>query len=143
MATHAIGPPLQLSQKANFMISFDIMNLPKDFVPNAYEYFEQLRQESPIHWNSDGSLILTRYEDIVAVYRNPDVWSSEKKSVFKPKFGAQSLLYEHHTTSLVFRDPPDHTRIRRLFQPRSLVSSRQFRAKITSLRKNEHLIHSC
>ena len=108
------------------MISFDIMKLPNDFVPNAYEYFEQLRQESPIHWNSDGSLILTRYEDIVAVYRNPDVWSSDKKAVFKPKFGAQSLLYEHHTTSLVFRDPPDHTRIRRLFQhaftPKALIA---------------------
>ena len=23
----------------------------------------------------------------------------------------------HHTTSVVFRDPPDHTRIRRLFAP--------------------------
>ena len=35
---------------------------------------------------------------------------------FRPKFGA-SPLYEHHTTSVVFRDPPDHTRIRKLFAP--------------------------
>ncbi len=27
---------------------------------------------------------------------------------------AASLLYEHHTTSLVFNDPPAHTRVRRL-----------------------------
>jgi len=94
---------------------FDIMNLPKDFVPRAYSYFEALRTDSPIHQNSDGSYILTRYDDLVAVYRNPEVWSSDKKVDFEPKFGASSL-YEHHTTSLVFNDPPDHTRIRKLFQ---------------------------
>src|SRR5439155_1101256 len=43
-------------------------------------------------------------------------WSSDKRVEFAPKFGA-SPLYEHHTTSVVFRDPPDHTRIRRLFAP--------------------------
>jgi cytochrome P450 len=108
------------------MTTFDLMNLPGDFVPNAYKYFDVLRAESPVHWNSDGSVILTRYEDIVSVYRNPQTWSSEKRAVFAPKFGTQSPLYEHHTTSLVFRDPPDHTRIRKLFQhaftPKSLAA---------------------
>ena len=33
---------------------------------------------------------------------------------FAPKYGAGSLLYEHHTTSLVFNDPPLHTRVRKL-----------------------------
>ncbi|HSW23713.1 MAG TPA: cytochrome P450, partial [Burkholderiaceae bacterium] len=31
-----------------------------------------------------------------------------------PKFGAGTPLHEHHTTSLVFSDPPLHTRVRRL-----------------------------
>ena len=101
---------------AEFDISqFDLMDLPEDYVPNAYDYFARLRDESPIHPNSDGSFVLTRYEDLVAAYRDPAVWSSDKKDEFKPKFG-DSPLYEHHTTSLVFRDPPDHTRIRKLFQ---------------------------
>jgi cytochrome P450 len=30
-----------------------------------------------------------------------------------PKYGA-SPLYAHHTTSLVFNDPPLHTRVRKL-----------------------------
>ena len=93
----------------------DILNLPDDFVANAYGYYAALRERSPIHRNSDGSFMLTRYDDLVAVYRDPEVWSSDKKIDFKPKFG-NSPLYEHHTTSLVFRDPPDHTRIRKLFQ---------------------------
>ena len=95
--------------------SFDLMNLPSDFVPEAYRYFATLRVHSPIHRNSDGSFVLSRYDDLVTAYRNPAVWSSDKKLDFKPKF-ADSPLYEHHTTSVVFCDPPDHTRIRKLFQ---------------------------
>ena len=39
--------------------------------------------------------------------------SSDKKVEFRPKFG-DSPLYQHHTTSLVFNDPPLHTRVRRI-----------------------------
>ena len=46
-------------------------------------------------------------------YKNTKVFSSDKKKEFAPKYG-DSLLYEHHTTSLVFNDPPAHTRVRRL-----------------------------
>jgi cytochrome P450 len=56
---------------------------------------------------------LTRYDDLVAAYKNTKAFSSDKKKEFSPKYGA-SLLYEHHTTSLVFNDPPAHTRVRRL-----------------------------
>ncbi|MBT4046246.1 MAG: cytochrome P450 [Rhodospirillaceae bacterium] len=94
---------------------FDLMDLPADYVPNAHSYFAALRQASPIHRNRDGSYILTRYDDLVTAYRDPRVWSSDKKAAFGPKFGT-SPLFEHHTTSLVFVDPPDHTRIRKLFQ---------------------------
>ena len=94
---------------------FDLLNLPEDFVPDPYRYFAALRARDPVHANSDGSFVLTRYDDLVAAYRDPSVWSSDKKLDFKPKYG-DSPLYEHHTTSLVFRDPPDHTRIRKLFQ---------------------------
>jgi cytochrome P450 len=97
------------------LAGFDMMKLPPDYVENAYGYFAALREDSPLHPNSDGSFVISRYDDLVSVYRNPKVWSSDKKAEFKPKFG-DSLLYEHHTTSLVFRDPPDHTRIRKLFQ---------------------------
>ncbi|MGO1117206.1 cytochrome P450 [Rhodovibrionaceae bacterium A322] len=95
--------------------SFDLTDLPSDYIANPYRYFAALRQTSPVHLMADGSYLLTRYADMVAVYRDPDVWSSDKKQDFWPKFG-DSPLYEHHTTSVVFRDRPDHTRIRALFQ---------------------------
>ena len=54
--------------------------------------------------------LLTRYDDCLAVYRNSK-FSSDKRRLFGSKFGA-SPLFEHHTTSLVFNDPPYQTRVR-------------------------------
>ena len=104
--------------------SFDLFNPPSDFIDNVYKYYNLLREKSPIHKNSDGSYILTSYKDLVGVYRNFKIWSSDKKTEFGAKFGA-SPLFEHHTTSVVFVDPPDHTRIRKIFQqsftPKSIL----------------------
>ena len=103
---------------------FDLYNPPEDLVEKAYLYYSQLRENNPIHENSDGSFIVTSYETLVDIYKNHQLWSSDKKEEFKPKFG-NSLLYEHHTTSVVFTDQPDHTRIRKIFQhaftPRALA----------------------
>ena len=95
--------------------SFDLYNPPTDFIDNVYKYYKLLREKSPIHRNPDGSYVLTTYKDLVNVYRNFKIWSSDKKTEFGAKFGA-SPLFEHHTTSVVFVDPPDHTRIRKIFQ---------------------------
>ena len=95
--------------------SFDLYNPPTDFIDNVYKYYKLLREKSPIHKNPDGSYVLTTYKEIVSVYRNFKIWSSDKKTEFGTKFGA-SPLFEHHTTSVVFVDPPDHTRIRKIFQ---------------------------
>ena len=95
--------------------SFDLYNPPTDFIDNVYKYYKLLREKSPIHKNPDGSYVLTTYKDLVTVYRNFKIWSSDKKTEFGAKFGA-SPLFEHHTTSVVFVDPPDHTRIRKIFQ---------------------------
>ena len=69
-----------------------------------------------MHRCPDGSIFLTRYDDVAAVYQDHQRFVSDKQVEFAPKFG-DTPLYEHHTTSVVFRDPPDHTRIRRLFAP--------------------------
>jgi len=61
----------------------------------------------------DGSYFLTRHADLLTVYRDTVTFSSDKKVEFAPKYGP-SPLYEHHTTSLVFNDPPLHSRVRRI-----------------------------
>ena len=59
-------------------------------------------------------MFLTRFDDLAAIYRDAQKFSSDKHVEFAPKYGAGSPLFEHHTTSLVFNDPPLHTRVRKL-----------------------------
>lgn len=93
--------------------NFNLTNLSAEFYQNPYPFYQALRTTAPLKRMPDGSYFLTRYEDIQAVYKNPKLFSSDKQKEFKPKYG-DSPLYEHHTTSLVFNDPPLHTRVRKL-----------------------------
>jgi len=93
--------------------SFDLEKLTPEFYANPYPTYRALRQNEPLKPMPNGSYFLTRYDDLVAAYKNTKAFSSDKRKEFLPKYG-HSLLYEHHTTSLVFNDPPAHTRVRRL-----------------------------
>ena len=99
---------------ANWAAAFDPTRLPSGYFDNPYPYLEALRSHAPVHRCPDGSIYLTRHADLFAVYRDPRRFSSDKKEQFKPLLG-DSPLYEHHTTSLVFNDPPLHTHVRRAF----------------------------
>jgi cytochrome P450 len=93
--------------------AFDLERLPPEFYDDPYPIYTELRREAPQHLCPDGSWFLTRYADLDAIYRDRRAFSSDKKIVFAPKFGDGTPLFEHHTTSLVFNDPPYHTRVRR------------------------------
>jgi cytochrome P450 len=92
---------------------FDIEKLTAQFYADPYPTYRALREHEPVKRMSNGSYFLTRYDDLVSAYKNTKSFSSDKKKEFAPKYGA-SLLFEHHTTSLVLNDPPAHTRVRRL-----------------------------
>ncbi|MFM6986301.1 MAG: cytochrome P450 [Hydrogenophaga sp.] len=93
---------------------FDLRALPADFLANPYPVYAALRETEPVRRMPDRSLFLTRHADLMAVYRDATVFSSDKHVEFGPKYGVDSPLYAHHTTSLVFNDPPLHTRVRKL-----------------------------
>ncbi len=95
-------------------MEFDLTRLPQGFHDDPYPVYRALREADPVHILPDGSLFLTRHADCVAVYRDPVLYSSDKQAEFAPKFGDGTPLYTHHTTSLVFNNPPLHTRVRRL-----------------------------
>src|SRR6201995_3727287 len=93
--------------------SFDLERLTPEFYADPYPTYRALRENDPVKRMPNGSYFLTRYDDLVTTYKNTKTFSSDKKKEFAPKYG-NSPLYEHHTTSLVFNDPPIHTRVRRL-----------------------------
>jgi hypothetical protein len=92
----------------------DLTNLPPGFHENPFPHYDRLLFEAPICPQPDGSVILSRHADLTHVYKDTGTFTSDKRTVFKPKFGPDSPLFEHHTTSLVFNDPPLHSRVRRI-----------------------------
>ena len=125
--TSHITPPLSADRANEIAQSLDLRALPADFLNNPYPVYAALRQAEPFKRMPDGSYFLTRHADLVAVYRDAKVFSSDKQVEFGPKYnhapfnqppyttpGGVAPLFEHHTNSLVFNDPPLHTRVRRL-----------------------------
>jgi hypothetical protein len=97
---------------ADAVRDFQLTRVPAAFLDDPYPWYAALRAHDPLHALEGGGVFLSRYEDALAVYRAPQA-SSDKRAEFSPKLG-DSPLYEHHTTSLVFNDPPLHTRVRRI-----------------------------
>jgi cytochrome P450 len=93
---------------------FDLANPPAVFVENPFPFYDALLEQAPVLRQPDGSVLLCRHADLDRVYRDTTLYSSDKKKAFGPKFGVDSPLFEHHTTSLVFNDPPLHTRVRKI-----------------------------
>ncbi|MBB5503997.1 cytochrome P450 [Paraburkholderia atlantica] len=105
--------PPTASDASSLARDFDLRDLSPAFYADPYPIYRALRTYEPIRRMPDGSLFLTRFRDVQAVYRDPQTFSSDKTVEFRPKYG-DSPLYAHHTTSLVFNDPPRHTRVRKL-----------------------------
>jgi cytochrome P450 len=86
---------------------------PLGFIDDPYPFYAALREHAPRHRLATDAWLLTRYDDVAAVYRHAAA-SSDKQREFGAKFGRGTPLFEHHTTSLVFNDAPLHIRVRRL-----------------------------
>jgi cytochrome P450 len=104
------------------------------FLVNPYPLYARLREEDPVHWDSDANnvWVLTRHADVVASLRDPrfsaqrfmpsDEWIPEE---LRARLGR--ALYAV-SRQLLFIDPPDHTRLRglanRAFLPRVVEAMR-------------------
>jgi len=121
----AAAPAMGAVRAQQIADTFDLRALPADFYANPYPVYDLLRANQPVRQMPDGSWFLTRYADLTAVYRDAKAFSSDKKIEFAPKYlhapwtddtdpDTVTPLFAHHTTSLVFNDPPLHTRVRKL-----------------------------
>ena len=114
-----------MSTSAELARDFEITALPLGFADDPFPVYRALLEHAPLKHFADGSVMLSRWADLDRVYRDTKTFSSDKKVEFLPKFG-RSPLYEHHTTSLVFNDPPLHTRVRKIMvgamTPRALTA---------------------
>lgn len=97
------------------------LNSP-EFANNPYPLYQALRESAPVYWSEAWRCwILTRYDDIQAVLRDPPRFTSLERltSTVKPDIPEAvweqiQPLVRHYSSGLVNVDPPDHTRLRNL-----------------------------
>lgn len=106
--------------------------------------FAELRKTAPVWWNAQpagstvfddgGYWVITRHEDIKAISRNNDVWSThEKGAVMRFPEGMTAEQLELTKALLINHDAPEHTRLRKLvsklFTPRAVSGLEEKLAK--------------
>jgi cytochrome P450 len=109
-----ITPTISVHAAQAIAAELDLRNPPAAFYSNPYPVYQALREFEPVRHMPDGSVLITRYKDLIQVYKDAHTFSSDKKIEFTPKFGDAPHLLEHHTTSLIFNDPPLHTQVRQI-----------------------------
>lgn len=88
---------------------------------DPFPVFAQLRENDPVHWSAAmKAWIVTRYDDVKRVAVANSDMSADRLAPFFAAAPAESRgNYANLATYLgnwmVFRDPPEHTRLRRLF----------------------------
>jgi cytochrome P450 len=88
---------------------------------NPYPVFRRLRDEDPCHWSPRlKSWVLTRYDDVkrVCLDREGQLSSDRLRPFFASLPGAEASrigdIVRYLSLWMVFTDPPQHTRLRRL-----------------------------
>jgi cytochrome P450 len=105
------------------------------FLVDPFPVYRRLRDEDPAHWNAAlKAWVLTRYDDVKRVCLDSAMSSDRLRPFFAtlpgPEAARMAELIRILTLWMVFRDPPEHTRLRRL-------ASRVFHVRsINALRPN-------
>jgi cytochrome P450 len=105
-------------------MEFDLTD-PECFArQDPHPVFNRLRAEDPIHWTTGGRIqrgfwSITRYEDALAVYRDPVTFSSQRYSVGLPSNSEAEAMLSPEMRGcgqmLIGTDPPRHNSMRRQF----------------------------
>jgi hypothetical protein len=112
-------------------------------VRDPFPLYAWLRDHDPVHWSESlNAWAVTRWADVIEIFDRPADFSSDRFRKIGARYAsdrpAVRAVGEVLGDWLVFRDPPDHTRLRGLLQasftPRELARSRErIRAVIDAL----------
>ena len=100
---------------------------------DPYPAYRWLRDEDPVHWSARLKMwVVTRYDDVAQILQDPVRYSSDRFRRIRVDFAARRPDIEGVAHVLrhwaVYRDPPDHTRLRALlnkaFTPRTVEAMR-------------------
>lgn len=113
-------------------LSIDLTALSSFANGQPWEQYRWLHEHAPIWWHPEnppgrGFWAVTRYADVQTVSRDPRTYSSWLGGIMLPDSPPE--LLEGSRLMMLFMDPPDHTRYRRLvsrsFTPRAVQAWRE------------------
>ncbi|NDA31574.1 MAG: cytochrome P450 [Betaproteobacteria bacterium] len=95
---------------------------PEDpaILANPYPIFSRMRDEDPCYWSDRlRSWVITRYDDVKAMCLDKERLSSDRlRPFFQSLPGSEasriSEIIRYLSLWMVFKDPPEHTRLRKL-----------------------------
>jgi cytochrome P450 len=98
------------------------------FTVDPYPHLREMRETDPVHQNILGVWMLFRYEDVFRMLRDPALSVEDAKAtptaLMQMARDALGDVADMGNNSMLNRDPPDHTRLRRLvaqaFTPRMI-----------------------
>ena len=76
------------------------------FWHDPYPYYDRVRALTPVYASPAGVHVVTRHADVAALIRDP------RMSALELSFGVGDRFHD----SVLGQDPPDHTRLRKVFQ---------------------------
>jgi len=99
--------------------SIDFRPDAPEFLADPFPMYRRLREEDPVHWSPRmKSWVLTRYDDVKRVLLDREISSDRMRPFFAALPGPEAArigdVMRFLSTWMVFRDPPEHTRLRRL-----------------------------
>lgn len=111
-------------------LDFDFRDPELHVDPLAYQ--RRFAEAEPVHRNSQGLWVLTRYADVLAMLRDERV-STDRRNLYRNKLDPGRPYLTHVEHNLFYRSGDDHRRLRaplsRAFTPRALAS---FEAEVAS-----------
>ncbi len=109
------------------------------YLADPFPMFRRMQDEDPCHWSPRlKAWVLTRYEDVRRVCLDKDMSSDRLRPYFATLRPAEAQriaeIMKYLSLWMVFRDPPEHTRLRRLTSKVFHVKSMQaMRPRIEAL----------
>jgi cytochrome P450 len=97
--------------------------LSDDNVADPYPFFAEMREQCPVQWSDQyRAWFIFRYQDVVAALRDPVYSSDRVMPVYRDHLSPEQQEARRATFDIlqhwmVFLDPPDHTRLRKLVMP--------------------------
>ncbi len=100
-------------------VAIDFRPDSAEFLADPFAIYRRLREKDPVHWSPRlKAWVLTRYDDVRQVLLDREISSDRLRPYFATLPGTEAAriggIIRYLSRWMVFRDPPEHSRLRRL-----------------------------